>query len=97
MYFLLFYKYVEDMAEARTPYRDGHLAHIQGYVDRQELQLAGVYADPFDGAALLFKVDSKLQVEDFAKNDPYVLNNLVTEWAVREWNIAFGSKINFLL
>ena len=29
-------------------------------------------------------------VEEFARNDPYVQNGLVTEWSVRRWKMVMG-------
>ncbi len=91
MYFILFYDYVENILERRTPHRENHFAHVSGYVDRGEIVLGGAYADPADGAAIVFKVDDRAAVEAFAENDPYVLNELVTGWRVREWTVVVGS------
>ena len=30
--------------------------------------------------------------EEFAKNDPYVKNGLITEWSVRPWTVVVGGK-----
>jgi uncharacterized protein len=43
-----------------------------------------------DGAVLIFRGDSAELVEQFAKNDPYVLNGLVKQWRVRKWNTVIG-------
>ena len=57
---------------------------------RGELILAGVVADPVDGAVLLFRADSPKIVEAFVAADPYVKNGLVTQWRVRPWNTVVG-------
>ncbi len=32
-------------------------------------------------------------VEEFARNDPYVLNGLVTRWEVRPWAVVIGDEL----
>jgi uncharacterized protein YciI len=59
-------------------------------VARGELLLGGAFADPVDGAVLLFSAPSKDLVEDFARNDPYVAGGLVTRWRVRAWTTVIG-------
>jgi len=93
MYFLLFYDYVENIVERRAPYREAHLAMVREYVDRGELVLGGAFADPADGAAIVFKVEDKAKLEDFVKKDPYVVNGLVSGWRIREWTVVVGSAL----
>ena len=90
MHFLLFYDVVDNYAERRVPYRKDHLAHAKAAVSRGELVLGGALANPVDGTVLLFKGDSPSAAESFARNDPYVLNGLVTNWRVREWTTVVG-------
>jgi uncharacterized protein YciI len=90
MHYLLFYTYVPDVLVRRPQFRGAHLAYARASVARGELLLAGAYADPVDGAALLFSAASKAVVEDFARSDPYVLGGLVTEWKVRAWTTVVG-------
>jgi len=42
---------------------------------------------------LLFRGDSARVAEQFAENDPYVLNGLVTRWRVREWTTVVGTGV----
>ncbi len=78
MHFILFYDYVEDIVERRAPFRDGHLGLAKEFVARGEMILAGAYADPTDGAALVFRVADEAAVRAFVEQDPYVRNGLVT-------------------
>ncbi len=93
MYFILFYDFVENVIERRAPYREAHLALVGEYVDRGELVLGGAFAHPADGAAIVFKVNSPVEIEAFVKRDPYVLNGLVIEWRIREWTVVVGSAL----
>lgn len=88
MYFILFYEYVADAAERRAPFRAEHLALLGEYRERGEVVMAGAFANPLDGAAIVFKVDDAAKVEAFVGGDPYVANGIVTSWRVREWTVV---------
>lgn len=93
MYCILFYAYVENIIEKRKPYREEHLALAQRFVADGKLILGGAYAEPADGAAIIFKVETKADVLFFVENDPYVKNGLVTQWHIREWNAVVGTAL----
>jgi uncharacterized protein YciI len=91
MHYLLFYGVVEDYAVRRMPFRAAHLEHGRKALARGELVLGGALANPVDGAVLLFQGESPAVAENFARTDPYVLNDLVTSWRVREWTTVIGA------
>jgi uncharacterized protein YciI len=97
MHYLLFYDVVDNYAEKRTPLRKDQLAHAKAAVARGELVLAGALANPVDGTVLLFKGNSPVAAEAFAKADPYVTNGLVTKWRVREWTTVIGKDAEVTL
>lgn len=90
MHYLLFYDVVDDYVTRRAPFRRDHVAHARQALARGEFVLGGAYADPPDGAVLLFRGSSAEVAERFAKSDPYVLNGLVRRWWVREWTTVVG-------
>jgi uncharacterized protein len=90
MHYLLFYEAAADYVERRAALREAHLALARAAVARGELLLGGAFADPVDGAALLFQADSAVVAEDFARVDPYVTQGLVKAWRVREWTTVVG-------
>jgi uncharacterized protein YciI len=90
VHYLLFYEAGEDYAERRQPFRNAHLQHAREAVVRGELVLGGAYANPIDGAVILFRGDSPAAAEEFAKNDPYVVNGVVKKWYVRRWTTVVG-------
>lgn len=92
MYYILFYKTVENYVERRTQFRAEHLAYASEFYKQGKLVLAGALADPVDEAVLVFKGDSPSVAEEFAKNDPYVLNGLITAWRVRPWTVVIGNS-----
>ena len=90
MYFVLFYKTVDDYIERRAQYRDAHLALAREAHERGEMVMAGALAEPADGAVLVFRGDDSTVAEEFARNDPYVRNGLITSWEVRPWTVVIG-------
>ena len=90
MHYLLFYDYVEGAVERRAPFREGHLRLAREALARGELLMGGAFAEPVDGAALLFQADDASVVEAFVRRDPYVTNGVVTRWRIRPWTVVVG-------
>ena len=89
-HFILFYKTVDDFIELRKPHRSVHLAHVQSAHQNGQLIMGGALKHPANEAILIFKVEQASVVEAFAQEDPYVINGLVKQWSVREWNVVIG-------
>ncbi len=89
-YYVLIYTTAEDYLERRTQFREEHLAYAQAAHARGELLLAGALADPADSAVLIFRTEDASTVEEFARNDVYVRNGVVTSWKVRPWTVVIG-------
>jgi uncharacterized protein YciI len=90
MHYLLFYEYVDDILERRGEFRNAHLGAAWASSEQGDLVMGGAFANPVDGAVLLFKGDSPDVAEKFAQADPYVKNGLVKRWYVREWMTVVG-------
>ena len=90
MFYILFYKTVENYVEKRTPYRQEHLGYALAAHERGELFMAGALAEPADGAVLVFKGEGPQAAEAFARSDPYVKAGLIVEWQVRPWTVVIG-------
>jgi len=90
-HFLLFYDAAPDYLERRGAFRNVHLKMAWEAHERGELLIGGALANPADGAVLVFRGDSPAVAESFAKQDPYVLNGLITKWRVREWTTVVGA------
>ncbi len=91
-HFLLFYDTAPDYLQRRGEFRDQHLQLAWAAAGRGELLLGGALSDPVDGAVLLFQGEDASVAEDFARQDPYVLNGLVREWKVRAWKTVVGKQ-----
>lgn len=90
-HFLLFYTYVPDYLERRTPHRPAHFAHARAAAERGDLFLAGACTDEgLPMGVLVFKVADRKTVEDFARQDPYVAHGVAANWSVREWTTVLG-------
>lgn len=92
MHYLLIYDLSPDYLERRETFRESHLKLAWQAHDQGDLVLGGALQDPSDQAYLLFKSDSPVRAEEFAKNDPYVKNGIVNKWEVRPWMTVVGKE-----
>lgn len=92
-YYTLSYEVVDDYVEQRGQYREQHLSIAQLAYERGDLVLAGALGDPPDSALLVFRGPDESIAEDFARNDPYVVNGLVTHWQVKPWHVVIGDDL----
>jgi len=90
-FYALFYYVVEDYVSRRAAYRDEHLRLAKEAQNRGELLLAGALTDPLDRALFVFRAADKSAVEDFVRNDPYIIHGLVTRWEIRPWAVVIGN------
>src|SRR6516165_10693607 len=54
--FMLVYSYVPEMETRRQEYRTAHLKNIEAAHERGLIRFAAAFADPVDGAVLMFEV-----------------------------------------
>jgi hypothetical protein len=85
---ILFYDYVEDMADRRGPYRQAHLERIHAEQKAGRVVMAGALGDPPHGAAIVFGDVEAEEIERFAVADPYVEAGLVTGRRIERWNVV---------
>ena len=90
-YFALIYYVVDGFVSRRTAFREEHLRLVGEANRRGELLLAGALGDPVDRALLVFRTQDRSIAENFARNDPYVINGLVTRWEVQPWAVVIGN------
>ena len=88
LHHVLFYDYVENIVERRAPHRAEHLELVRKWRDDGRFVMGGALGDPPHGALLVFKVGDAAQVEEFAQQDPYVVNGLVTARRVEPWAVV---------
>jgi uncharacterized protein YciI len=85
---VLFYRYVADILERRTPHREAHLQRIEALRAADRLIVAGAFGDPPAGAVIGIRGLTKEEVEAWADTDPYVTAGLVVERSVEPWKLA---------
>jgi hypothetical protein len=90
-YYLLFYETVENYLDRRAPFRPEHLELVRQAHAAGSLVMAGALANPPDGAVLVFTGENPEVAEQFARNDPYVRNGLITRWYIRDWIVVTGA------
>ena len=90
-YFALMYELVDDYLTRRAAFREQHLKMANELKARGEIVLGGAFADPPDRALLIFNAGDRSVAENFARNDPYVINGLVKRWEVRAWTVVIGN------
>ena len=88
MYYILFYKTVDNYIERRAMFRPDHLGLVEEFHSDGRLFMAGALAEPADGAVLIFSGDTPQAANEFVSRDPYVKNGLITEWSVRPWMVV---------
>jgi uncharacterized protein YciI len=89
-YYAVLYEVVDNYVERRAPYRAEHLRLLREAHARGELVMGGAFADPPDRALLVFRGESPAAAEAFVRQDPYVIEGLVTRWEVRPWTVVVG-------
>ncbi len=82
--YVLFYESADDVMSKAPAVYPAHLARLQDFKARGELLMVGTFADPqADGSMAIF--NSRQGAEDFATEDPFVLQGVVRSWTVKEW------------
>lgn len=92
MYYALFYSVVDDYVARRAQFREAHLRLANEAHRRGELVIAGALNEPTDRALLVWRTPDRAVIEEFVRNDPYVINGLVTSWEIRPWAVVIGGE-----
>ena len=83
--YVLFYEAADDVLEKAPVNFPAHRARYEDFHARGLLLMTGTFADARrDGAMAVFA--TREAAEAFAEGDPFVLNEVVRAWEVREWN-----------
>jgi uncharacterized protein YciI len=86
--YALFYDTAEDVLAKAPLHFPAHRAHWEAFRTAGTLLLIGPFADPRAGALAVFT--TREAAAEFAQGDPFVLNGVVRDWYIREWNEALG-------
>ena len=82
---MLFYESAEDVLEKAPAHQAEHGRYMREVRASGELLMTGPFGDPQEqGAMSIFT--SRAAAEECAKGDPFVLNGVVRDWHIREWD-----------
>jgi uncharacterized protein YciI len=83
--YVLFYESADDVLSKAPEHFPAHRARLDEFHARSTLLMVGTFANPQEeGSMSIFT--SREAAEDFAKGDPFVLNGVVRNWYIREWD-----------
>ncbi|MET0930572.1 MAG: YciI family protein [Aeromicrobium sp.] len=84
------YRYAADSVEARNETRPAHREYLGELTASNSLVLSGPYVGGEDGALLVFEAADELAARALTDADPFVIEGLVAEVTVREWQTVSG-------
>ena len=88
MKYVLLYESADDVLEKAPAHFEAHAALGQEFHARGSLLMYGPFGDPQrEGSMAVFL--TREAAEEFVKGDPFVLNGVVRNWEIREWDEAF--------
>ena len=80
--YVLLYENGENFAAVREHF-PAHQARWREFMDAGTLLSVGPFTDGAGGALAVFT--TRAAAEEFASEDPFVLNKVVGKWHVRQW------------
>jgi uncharacterized protein len=87
MMYVLFYESADDVLSKAPAHFPAHAARYEEFQNAGTLLMVGAFANPQEeGSMAIFT--TREAAEEFARGDPFVLNGVVRNWHVREWNEA---------
>jgi uncharacterized protein YciI len=90
--YVLQYELVPNMQEQRASYRAAHLAHVQKQIERGNLILGGSVDNPPSGALSIWRNMSRDDMEQYALQDPYVINGCVSKYTIKSYMAVAGDE-----
>jgi uncharacterized protein len=82
--YLLFYEPEDDVLEKAPAHFPAHSARLDGFHADGTLLMVGTFADPTEGSMSIFT--TREAAEAFVRQDPFVLNGVIRDWRIREWD-----------
>jgi uncharacterized protein len=84
MKYVMVYEMAPAGLERARLHFQAHRARLDEFHSRGTLLMAGPWANPMEGAIGIFT--TREAAEEFIRDDPFVVNGVVGEWTIREWN-----------
>ena len=87
--YVVLYESSEDVLEKAPVHYPAHSEHADRFNDTGTLELIGPFGDPqTQGSMAIF--NTREAAEEFVAGDPFVLNEVVRRWEIREWQEAYS-------
>ncbi len=87
--YVLLYESAPGVHEKAPVHFPAHSDRLQRFHGRGDLLMVGAFGDPqTEGSMAIFT--SREAAEEFVSADPFVLNGVVSDWQIREWNEALA-------
>ena len=84
MKYVMIYETEPDGLAKAPAHFAGHRKRLDEFHARGLLLMAGPLVAPTDRALGVFT--TREAAEEFIREDPFVLNGVVSKWSIREWN-----------
>ena len=82
---MLFYESADDVLSKAPAHFPAHKARLDDFHARGELLMVGTFGNPQEeGSMAIFR--TRDAAEEFVREDPFVLNGVVRDWQIREWD-----------
>jgi uncharacterized protein YciI len=86
--YVLLYASAHDVLTKAPVHFEAHRARGEAFHERGSLIAYGPFGDPQDqGSMAVFT--TREAAEEFAREDPFVINGIVRDLEIREWDEAF--------
>jgi len=86
--YVLLYESADDVLAKAAEHLPAHSARGKEFHVRGSLLAYGPFGDPqHEGSMAVF--GTREAAVEFARGDPFVLNGVVRDWTIREWDEAF--------
>ena len=85
MKYVLFYESADDVLSKAPAHFPAHKARLDDLHARGDLLMVVTFGDPQEeGSMAIFT--TREAAEEFVREDPFVLNGVVRDWHIREWD-----------
>jgi len=83
--YVLFYELADDVASKAPAHFPAHSARLDEFHSAGTLLMVGTFGNPQEeGSMAIFT--TREAAEEFVREDPFVLNGVVRDWQIREWD-----------
>jgi uncharacterized protein len=91
MLYVLFYQPAEGLMDRAAELFPAHSARLDEFHSRGDLFMVGPFGDPErQGSMSVFR--TREAAEEFVRDDPFVVNDVVQSWEIREWDEAYSAS-----